>query len=80
MANKTLLLLVAFMCIMHQASASIMLEKWFELMVNANFENFLRLVVWQLFSTIGPIAAGLVYPAVYNYWTTLDDKVRYGAS
>ena len=82
MANKTLLLLLVFVCLISTASASIMLEKWNELFLDATMNNFIKTMVWCLWSTIGPIAAGLVKPAVILLFngSTFDDDVRYGMS
>ena len=78
--NKTLLLLVAFTCLIQSASASIMLEKWFDLFKDATFDNFLKLLIWQVFSTIGPIAAGLVMPVVADVWAGMSEDEKYGSA
>ena len=78
--NKTLLLLVAFMCLMSTARASIMLEKWTPLMLDATFNNFVKTQIWLLWSTIGPIAAGLIRPAITVLFDTFSDDVKYGMS
>ena len=78
--NKTLLLLVAFMCLMSTARASIMLEKWTALMLDATFNNFVKTQIWLLWSTIGPIAAGLIRPAITVLFDTFSDDVKYGMS
>ena len=58
-----------------------MLVKWLELTNDLTMARFLKLVLWQLWSTIGPIVAGLLKNAVHEIWThDFNDDTRYGAA
>ena len=80
--GKTLLLLVALTCLFSTASASIMLEKWIDLFNDLNFNNFMKVAMWQLWSTLAPLAAGLVRVLAYELYynsSNFTDDIRYGA-
>ena len=85
--NKTLMVLVGLICLVSTANASIMLEKWLDLFSNmsaattteSNYDKFIKVVIWQFYSTLGPLLAGIVYTAVYELWEGFDDDIKYGA-
>ena len=79
MATKTLVLLIAFSCVVATASASIMLEKWLEVFDLLDFNSFLKAMIWQLYSTLGPLLGGLVRTTSMQYYGGMDADTKYGA-
>ena len=85
--NKTLMVLVGLLCLVSTANASIMLEKWIDLFDNmsidnpseSNMDKFIKVIIWQFYSTLGPLLSGLVYTAVYELYEGFSDDVKYGA-
>ena len=77
-STKTLILFVALICLVNTVSASVMLEKWVNLFDNLNFNEFKKLAMWQLWSTLGPFLAGIVNTAAYEQFEEFDADVKYG--
>ena len=78
MANKTLVLLLAMTMVFSTAKASMMLEQWFVVFENLDFNSFLKAMVWQLWSTLGPLVSGLVRVVAWEQFLALDTDVKFG--
>ena len=78
MANKALVLLIAVTMLVSTARASMMLEQWFSVFEALDFNSFLKAMVWQLWSTLGPLVSGLVRVVAWEQFLALDDDVKYG--
>ena len=76
--NKTLILLVALTCLVSTASASVMLEKWMNLFNNLTLNEFIKAQLWLLWSTLGPLLAGLIRVIAHEQWVGFDDDTKYG--
>ena len=77
-STKTLILFVALICLVNTVSASVMLEKWVALFNDLNFNNFKKVAMWQLWSTLGPLLAGILRAAAYEQFLDLDEDAKYG--
>ena len=58
--TKTLILITALVCLISSVSASVMMEYWIILLDDLNMNNFKKLAMWQLWSTLGPLLGGVV--------------------
>ena len=78
MANKTLALLIGLLMLASTARASMMLEQWFDVFENKDFNTFLKAMIWQLWSTLGPFLSGLLRVVAWEQFLAFDDDVKYG--
>ena len=76
--SKTLILLVALTCLVETASASVMLEKWMNLFNNLTLNEFIKAMLWLLWSTLGPLLSGLISVVAHEQWVGFTDDIKYG--